>query len=1604
MKASTIRHQSTVRPATSQTFGIPPRCVLAVALAMAIQSLPLSAAADETNRLWTTDDAVGSPFQSEYAAIAAIKKGVVDNVPDGAMHRFQSGPSLILRNKVISSISIAPLPPKTGAWTWIFNPRVFNAVSLDDAVAKTQAWYDKESTATGCAPNTIVTVDPTSQKTYWTDGVTLSRESYPFSVTYQSGASGTCKPVTFTNLNFVGSRDVSCPGLMSWNADKQACAGGRYFSNGDTAYYSAPVLPPGRCSVGNPCDPTTGDKMQPEEDFDLGWVSFTRYFHSMTSTPMGGLGDNWTHSHNLRLTAGKNPTSWDDTVHVGLIEADGSQISFTAVGDAYESDDGKGDRATKDGEQWKLYRSDRVLRFGADGRLLEQRFDDGTSLTYGYDAKQRLATITHSTGRSLVFAYVGDGAADPIASISSAGQAIVTYGYTAGGQVETATYANSLGRRYHYEDTRFPRYLTGVTTELGQRFSTFAYDDKGRVVSSQHAGGADGVTLSYPAEGGTKLTNSLGDVTDLQLAATPWSGAPQKIGGVKDTRGTVATTYNDEDSDFRRRVASTTDRRGIETRHTYAEANDPITGALARTETITEAYGRPEQRVRTITTDVATGRVIRSTVGNQETRIARNVRLQPISVTVRDTGTNETRTTTFTYCEAADVAAPNSTCPTLGLPKSIDGPRTDVNDVVRFEYYSSDDSTCSTTPELCTYRKGDLRRTINALGQVTEVLGYDPEGRVLSAVDSNGVTTDYEYLPRGWLSKIKQRGADDSTELDDRITRFDYYLTGLLQTISKPDSTSVNFNYDNAHRRVSMSNGNGQVRYTLDNAGNRKLEEVRRDFYKPVQKTMSRVYNTSNQLIAVKDSAQNSTLYDYDANGNLKLVTDPLGRKTQYTYDPLGRMSETLADSLGLKASTKVRYNAFDQVSQVTDPNNRITTYAYNGFGDQTKLTSPDTGVVDFTYNASGLPATRKDANDTTAHRYTYDALNRITAEFYTASGPAEVEYTYDAVNPTCAAGENFAVGRLSAIRKNGTELKYCYDRFGRVMRKDQTIGARTLSLRYTYTKTNQISSITYPDGGVVDYVRGADGNVLEIGVTPAGGLRASLVKNTLHNPLGPVTSWAYGSDTSRIMRRTYDLDYRPKTILDSADGGLSLGFGYNVAGELTDLKDGLQSTTQATYGYDTLGRLAITRQPGGEPMETYTYDKTGNRTSLQRGQTAADTYTYPGANHRLGSVAGVARGYDAVGNTTNIGGTAREFVYDSSDRLSQVKQNGITKATYRYNALGQRVAIENGAGSTLTYMIYDEAGNWMGDYDASGAAQQQTVWFDEAPVGLLVGSGSAQTLMYVESDHLGTPRAIIDPGRNTAIWTWDAKNEVFGNSPPNQDPDLDGTAFVFNMRFPGQRFDAASGLVYNYFRDYDPATGRYLQSDPIGLGGGVSTYAYSGSKPLLYRDPFGLEILGIHTNLPDPDGHATDGHSYLALYNDAGVIIGTWSPWQSGHRWTRLRPPQERNDLYMNIELDHPDDYAPKSAFYIKLAPDQLARLKEFLKQPWKWDYDNNCASWVQQAFNTTFPNQEPLDMNDWTSWTTLGTETPKTLTIQIKLWRSTHPTNSLSNPVHVK
>jgi RHS repeat-associated protein len=139
------------------------------------------------------------------------------------------------------------------------------------------------------------------------------------------------------------------------------------------------------------------------------------------------------------------------------------------------------------------------------------------------------------------------------------------------------------------------------------------------------------------------------------------------------------------------------------------------------------------------------------------------------------------------------------------------------------------------------------------------------------------------------------------------------------------------------------------------------------------------------------------------------------------------------------------------------------------------------------------------------------------------------------------------------------------------------------------------------------------------------------------------------------------------------------------------------------------------------------------------------------------------------------------------------------------------------------------------------------------APLTILAGfllvlsvtaADAREKIFYFHNDHLGTPQAMSDAsGRKV----WEAEYEPFGKAVVNQDPDGDGQIVINNLRFPGQYFDAETGLHYNYYRDYQPETGRYLQPDPIGLMGGLNPYRYVRNNPINAMDPLGLYDIDVH-------------------------------------------------------------------------------------------------------------------------------------------------------------
>ncbi len=166
-----------------------------------------------------------------------------------------------------------------------------------------------------------------------------------------------------------------------------------------------------------------------------------------------------------------------------------------------------------------------------------------------------------------------------------------------------------------------------------------------------------------------------------------------------------------------------------------------------------------------------------------------------------------------------------------------------------------------------------------------------------------------------------------------------------------------------------------------------------------------------------------------------------------------------------------------------------------------------------------------------------------------------------------------------------------------------------------------------------------------------------------------------------------------------------------------------------------------------------------------------------------------------------------------------------------------------------------------VGDLDGDGRADiywrrgqgsggsREFVYLGDIPVGVFSVDGG-DVPYYVHVDHLNTPRLVANQSGQT-VWRWD-QQEPFGINVPDENPSGLG-AFEFPLRFPGQYADKETNLHYNYFRDYDPSLGRYDESDPIGLRGGINTYAYADGRPLTKIDPSGLQGIGGGSRFTQP-------------------------------------------------------------------------------------------------------------------------------------------------------
>jgi len=1047
---------------------------------------------------------------------------------------------------------------------------------------------------------------------------------------------------------------------------------------------------------------------------------------------------------------------------------------------------------------------DRVDQFvynGSTFQLTQSTWPGGYQRTYSYVANGKINSITDSFGRSMTFTWQGN----VITNIGLPGGASIQYAYQQ--QLENGTpipgtdlltqvtrydgsgkVIDTVSYQYDRTTTAVPR-LTGIVDASGVLFETTAYDQFNRVTSSQRANGADQVTISYNDVPDSNnfvtrtVTNALGQVEVYHATTDPSQN--RNILHVLETdrqqSASVPAASSIRHLDSNGFLGERIDWNGVDYRYT----ND--------------AQGRETQRIedfggiaRTInTTWHPTFRLPTQIQGPGPTinfTYDANGNLTQRQETVSGLGLGGGVTRTWTY-----------TWTSTGLLLTAQGPRTDVNDTTTYTYDAL----------------GNLATVKNALNQTTTITAVDARGLPLSVTDPNGVVTNLAYDGVGRVTSITVQGPTPAT------TSFTYDPNGLLTQAQAPNGVTLTYSYDAAHRLTGIADSLGdKIVFTLDAMGNRTGSQILSGSAQ-VLKTSSASFDTISRLLTSVGAAGQTTAYQYDGNSNPTRVTDPRSAVTQRAFDNLNRLKQVTG---ALNGITSLTHDLLDDITAVADPNGNSTTYSYNGFGEVISIASPDSGATSLTRDSAGNVVSKRDARNVVTN-YTYDALNRLTSKTFPSSPSENVAYAYDET-----ANGNKGIGHMTSMTDALGSASFTYDSYGNLVSVSRTISGVSYVTSYGYDLAGNVAQIVYPSGRIVNYQRDALGRVATVTTQVNGTASAvTLASSIQYLPFGPATSATLGNGLQ--VSYAYDQDYRLTRILAGTPSQQDLTLSYDGASNVAGISDAVNSNRSQSFQYDLLGQ--VTQAIGYYGTDSLGYDAVGNLLSRARtsgGTTSSVTYSYNRGTNQLSSAAQkgsatLGYGYDAAGNLISRAAgktTQLALSYNADGRPA-----GAATESYKYDGFGERALIN---ATATSHDIFGRSGELLAENTATGTPLRSYVYLNGLPLALVDSSGN---IAYVLADQVGQPQKMVD---GSATLVWDRVADIFGATVAQPV----GMSASNPLRFPGQQYDAATGLHYNHFRDYDPALGRYVQSDSIGLAGGINTYAYAGGNPIVHTDPDG--------------------------------------------------------------------------------------------------------------------------------------------------------------------
>ncbi|MDP3390426.1 MAG: RHS repeat-associated core domain-containing protein, partial [Methylococcaceae bacterium] len=650
----------------------------------------------------------------------------------------------------------------------------------------------------------------------------------------------------------------------------------------------------GAVSGGNPINIGTGNKYQLESDYqgagDFPLV-FERTYNSNKSTfsERFGASSGWRHSYEPSVIGAANSNN------VVAYRGDGKGYRFSLVGNNYQPVADVNLQLSSTANGWLLTTEDKsVESYNTNGQLQAIKSRTGITQTLTY-TNGLLTSVTHSNGRSLILNY---DSSSRLTTLQDPAGGQYQYAYNTAGNLVSVTYPDQTTRSYVYNEAanvaaNLPHALTGIIDENNQRFATFKYDAQNRAIATQHAGGAESVTVAYGTDSNI-VTDAL-NTSRTQFLQTV-QGVIKGAGSNQPGGSGCGASSSNVSFDANGNIASRTDFNGHRTNYSYDLTRNlevSRTEGLASTGTST-----PETRTIATTWHPTFRLPVTSTIPGRETSWVYDSQGNISQKTLKDTVTGKTRTWNISYTYSATV-------PGALLQTIENGPRTDLADLTTITYYGPD-AVCTGGHFGC---RGQVSQITNALGHATRITHYNAHGQPETIIDPNGLITTLSYDARQRLI---------SNDIGNETTQFKYDNAGQLIQLTRADNSTLHYNYDAAHRLIQISDGLGnKIVYTLDAMGNRLHQDIL-DPAGQLAQTRHSEFDALNRLAKDIGANNQTSQYFYDSQGNLTDTSDPLNHTASNNYDALNRLIQHTNPA---NDSSQTRFDSRDNVTAVTDPN-----------------------------------------------------------------------------------------------------------------------------------------------------------------------------------------------------------------------------------------------------------------------------------------------------------------------------------------------------------------------------------------------------------------------------------------------------------------------------------------------------------------------------------------------------------------------------------------------------------------------------------------------------------------------------------------------------------